>query len=66
MTTSFYANDRLSSSCFVHDTDIFREYQWGISVILQKSCEFLTAIQGIVALLTALIYTQAPSLEKFY
>ena len=32
----------------------------------QKSCDFLTGPETIVALLTALIYTQAPSLEIFF
>jgi DNA-binding CsgD family transcriptional regulator len=34
-------------------------------MILQKSCEFLTATAAVVALLTGLIYTQAPSMEIF-
>jgi DNA-binding CsgD family transcriptional regulator len=34
-------------------------------MILQKSCDFLSAAAGVVALLTGLIYTQAPSLENF-
>jgi DNA-binding CsgD family transcriptional regulator len=67
MTTSFFiSNDRLSSVCFADDTEIFRDRLWEIGMILQKSYEFLTVAGGIVALLTALIYTHAPSLEKFY
>jgi hypothetical protein len=60
-----YLKNTISPPFFINNTASARERLWVIGMILQKSCEFLSAAEEIVALSTALIYTQSPKPEKF-